>query len=471
VVVLCLAGCIDLAPAYHRPASPVPARFPVGPAYPSVPAAPSPLASWREFFSDSKLRDVIEAALANNRDLRMAVANIAAARAQYHVQRAALFPKVDASASANYGQEPLSVVSGGAVAPGKSTEFNERLYSVGAGFTAWQLDLFGKVRDLTRAAQEQYFATRQARDAAQITLVGEVATDFLTLRADNALLVVARDTLESSTETLAVTRRRFEAGVASELDVSQAETLAQQARFDIARLTTQVAQDRNALELVVGAPVPDRDLPTDSAGEVVVLDRLPAAVSSEVLLARPDVLQAEDALRAANASIGAARANFFPQISLTASGGLTSLALSTLFRGASSTWSFAPTVTQTLFDAGANRGNLALARAQRDLAVANYEKAIQTAFREVADALAQRGTIDEQLAAQVRLVQAARQYLDLAAARYQAGADTYLNVLIAQRSLYAAQQSLVGAGLAKSANLVTLYGALGGGLDTTRPGG
>jgi multidrug efflux system outer membrane protein len=227
-----------------------------------------------------------------------------------------------------------------------------------------------------------------------------------------------------------------------------------------------VAQDRNALELVVGAPAPDADLPADSTAEVVVLDRLPAAVSSDVLLTRPDVLQAEDALRATNANIGAARANFFPQISLTTTGGLVSLALSTLFKGASATWMFAPTVSQTLFDAGANRGSLALARAQRAAAVATYEKAIQTAFREVADALAQRGTIDDELAAQIALTEANRRYLMLAEARYQRGADTYLNVLIAQRSLYAAQQTLVGTRLAKSTNLVTLYGALGGGLDT-----
>jgi multidrug efflux system outer membrane protein len=219
---------------------------------------------------------------------------------------------------------------------------------------------------------------------------------------------------------------------------------------------------------VVGAPVADADLPADETGEVVVLDRLPAAVSSTVLLSRPDVLQAEDALRAANANIGAARANFFPQISLTGSGGLTSLALSTLFKGSSATWSFIPAVSQTLFDAGANRGNLAYAKAQRDVRVAQYDKAIQTAFREVADALAQRGTIEEQVAAQTGLSDSARQYLALAEARYQRGADTYLNVLIAQRTYYAARQTLVTAGLNKSLNLVTLYGVLGGGLDGPR---
>ncbi len=467
---LTLAGCIDLAPTYRRPAAPVPQGFPAGPAYAPPPASPVAAAGWREFFSDPKLKSVIEQALANNRDLRIAVANIAAARAQYHVQRAALFPTIAANASATYGQEPVSVISEGAVAPGQSAEFNIREYSLTAGFTAWQLDLFGKVRNLTRATQEQYFATRQARDAAQITLVGEVATDYLDLRSDRALLAIARDTLTSGEASLDLTQHRLDAGVASALDVTQAQTTVQQARFDVARLTTQVAQDRNALELVVGAPVADADLPADTSGEVVVLDRLPAAISSSVLLTRPDVLQAEDVLRGANANIGAARANFFPQISLTGSGGLTSLALSTLFRASSETWTFIPTVSQTIFDAGANRGNLALAKAQRDLDVAQYEKAIQTAFREVADALAQRGTIDEQVAAQAALTEASRQALAISTARYQRGADTYLNVLIAQRTYYAAQQTLVTTRLARSANLVTLYGALGGGLDTPRQG-
>ncbi|HEY1447381.1 MAG TPA: efflux transporter outer membrane subunit [Caulobacteraceae bacterium] len=464
-----LAGCIDLAPAYHRPASPAPQRFPTGPAYAPTPATPTAIVGWREFFSDPKLKAVIEQALANNRDLRLAVANVAAARAQYHVQRAALFPTVTANATANYSQQPASVIAGGAVPPGQSSVFNERLYSLTAGFSSWQLDLFGRVRDLTRAAQEQYFATREARDEAQLLLVDEVASDYLTLRADSALLAIANETLVSTTASLDLTRHRLDAGVASALDVSQARTLAQQARYDVAHLTTQVAQDRNALELVVGGPVPDTNLPTDQASEVVVLDRLPAAISSDVLLSRPDVLQAEDALRAANANIGAARANFFPQISLTGSGGLTSLALSTLFKGSSATWSFIPEVSQTIFDAGANSGNLAFAKAQRDAATAKYEKAVQTAFREVADALAQRGTIDEQLAAQSDLTDSARQFLTLSTARYQHGADTYLNVLIAQRIFYVAQQTLVTTQLARSLNLVTLYGVLGGGLDAPQP--
>jgi multidrug efflux system outer membrane protein len=468
-----LSGCVDLAPTYHRPAQPTPAAFPTGPAYAPPPAAAQPLVGWRDFFSDPKLKAVIDEALANNRDLRVAVANIAAARAQYHVQRAALFPTISAQAGATYGQEPLSVLEGGAVAPGQSGEYNERLYSLTASFTSYQLDLFGKVRNLTRAAQDQYFATRQARDAAQITLVSEVAADYLTIGSDRALLGIAEDTLRSGSATLDVTQRRFQSGVDSGLDVAQAQTIVQQARFDVARLTTQVAQDRNALDLVVGAPVGDDQLPAGVGEPVVVLERLPAAVSSSVLLGRPDVLQAEDQLRAANANIGSARAAFFPSIALTGSGGLTSLALSTLFQGSAATWTFAPTISQTIFDAGANRGNLAYAKAQRDVAVANYEKAIQTAFREVADALAQRGTIDEQLAAQESLTAAAADSLRLSTARYQQGSDTFLNLLIAQRSLYSARQTLVASQLARATNLVTLYSSLGGGLTSplqpTRP--
>jgi multidrug efflux system outer membrane protein len=456
-----LTGCIDLAPAYHRPAAPTPAGFPTGPAYAPPPAEANPVVGWRDFFGDPKLKAVIERALADNRDLRVAVANIAAARAQYHVQRAALFPTIAAQAGATLGQEPASVAG-----TGTHGEFDEHVYSLTAGTSDYELDLFGKVRDLTRAQQERYFATQQARDAAQITLVSEVAADYLAIGADRALLGIAQATLESGTETLTVTQQRFGAGVDSGLDISQAQTVVQQARFDVARLTTQVAQDRNALDLVVGAPVEDELLPAGTGEPVVVLERLPAAISSSVLLDRPDVLEAEDQLRAANANIGAARAAFFPNIELTGSGGVTSLALSALFQGSSGAWMFAPVISQTLFDAGANRGNLELAKAQRDASVATYEKAIQTAFREVADALAQRGTIEEQLAAQQALTAASDDALRLSTARYEHGSDTYLNVLIAQRTLYAARQTLVASQYARADNLVTLYTALGGGLNT-----
>jgi multidrug efflux system outer membrane protein len=464
LVLICLgstlAGCIDLAPAYLRPPQPTPATFSGAAASPSVDRPP---VGWRDFFADARLKALIEQALANNRDLRVAVANIAAARAQYHVQRAAQFPTITAGPSATFASIPAEVAAGGAVPQGTSA-YSEHIYSLTGGVSAYQLDLFDKVRDLTRAAQDQYFATQAARDAAQITLVSEVASDYLTLGADRALLKIAQETMTSGQASLSVIQGRFDAGIDSGLDVAQAKQVVQQARFDVARLTTQIAQDRDALNLVVGAPVKDDLLPAGVVDEPAVLAALPAAVSSSVLQRRPDVVEAEDQLKAANANIGAARAAFFPSIDLTGSGGLTSLALSTLFKGASTTWTFAPTVSQTIFDAGANKGNLAYAKAQRDLATANYEKAIQAAFRDVADALALRATIDEQLSAQQALTDAADQDLSLSAARFDKGSDTYLNVLIARRTLYTAQQTLVAARLAKATNLVTLYTALGGGL-------
>ena len=459
-----LTGCIDLAPRYHRPPEPTPATFPPGPAYAPPSASVQPVVGWRGFFADAKLEAVIDEALSNNRDLRAAVARIAVARAQYQVQRAELFPHLNAGAGATIGQEPASVIAGQAV-PGEG-EVNIHQYSVNAGVSAYELDLFGKLRDLSRAALEQYFSTRAARDAAQITLVGQVAADYLTLASDLSLLKIAEDTVTSGGKTVDLTRARHAAGVASGLDVAQAQTIVEQARFDVARLTTQVAQDRNALDLLVGAPVAEALQPAGLGSPVVVLSRLPAGLTSTVLLRRPDVLAAEHQLRAGDANIGAARAAFFPSITLTGSGGLISNSLSALFQGAAATWTFAPTLTQPIFDAGANRGNLALARAQRDLAIDAYEGAVQTAFREVADALAQRGTIDAELAAQRGLVAAADASLRLANARYAQGADTFLNALIAQRAYYAARQTLVTTEQIEATNLVTLYTALGGGLGS-----
>lgn len=455
---LALGGC-TLDPAYQRPAAPVPAAWPTGPAY--APAAgEAALAGWRDVFTDPRLRAVIDQALANNRDLRVAVANIAAARAQYHVQRAALMPQVSASGGASYASEPLSVETGGS-RPGF---FNLHQYSANVGVSAYEVDLFGRLHSLSRAAQDQYLATEQARRAAQISLVSEIGAAWLSLAGDRSLLQLAQDTLASDTETLELTRSRFDHGVASALDVAQAKGAVEQAKSDVAAYTTLAAQDRNALELLVGAPVADERLPAGLDADPPLAET-PAGISSSVLLQRPDVLQAEAQLKADNADIGAARAAFFPSISLTGSGGATSLALSDLFTGAARSWSFGPTITLPLFAGGKNTANLAYAKAERDAAVATYEKAVQTAFREVADALARRGTIDDQLAAQDAQSAAAADALSLARARYARGSDSYLNLLIAQRTLYAARQSLVATQLARAANRVTLYAALGGGWD------
>jgi len=462
-----LGGCIDMAPRYHRPPQPTPAAFPTGPAYPLRSANVQPVVGWRDFFADAKLAAVIDQALVNNRDLRAAVANVAAARAQYQIQRASLLPHLSGNAGATVLQEPASVLTAG-VAPGAG-EVTVHEYSLGAGVSAYELDLFGKLRNLSRAALDQYFSTRETRDAAQITLVGEVAADYLSLAADRSLLKIAQDTVASGGKTVDITLARHAAGVASGLDVEQARTIVEQARFDVARLTTQVAQDLNALELLVGAPVAEALLPDALGAPVVVISRLPAGLASSVLLRRPDVLAAEDQLKAGDANIGAARAAFFPSITLTGSGGLISTSLSSLFRGAATTWTFAPALSQPIFDAGANSGNLALAKAQRDLAIDTYEKTVQTAFREVADALAQRGTIEAELAAQRALVASAGASLRLANGRYAKGVDTFLNALIAERSYYAAEQTLVTTEQTEATNLVTLYTALGGGLNSPPP--
>jgi multidrug efflux system outer membrane protein len=454
---LLLAGCISLEPAYHRPALPVPGE--VANSYGAVSATPA-IPSWRGFFADARLSSVIAEALANNRDLPAAVANVEIARANWLIQRSQLFPALDAQFGATFGQTPARVAG----VPGSTGSVNERVFSAGLGVSGYELDLFGRLRNLSKAAQEQYFGFRYARDAAQISLVGQVAQAWLTLGADRSLLAIANDTVTETKASLDLTQAKLDHGEAPLSDVDQARSLLAQAQYDVGRYATQVAQDKDALDLLAGTSVPDNLLPTGIDDEAAVLGDLPTGVSSEVLRGRPDVLQAEEQLKAANADIGAARAAFFPQITLTGSGGLTSTALSGLFSGGAGTWSFIPQLTQPIFNAGRNRAALAQAKAQRDLAQANYEKAIQTAFRDVADALAQRGRIDQELTAQETMAASAADALRLIQAQFNRGAASYLDVLVAQRSLYAAQQSLATTRLLKAANLVALYRALGGGL-------
>jgi multidrug efflux system outer membrane protein len=455
---LLLTGCAGLEPTYRRPAPPIPATWPTGPAY----RAPtdSPIEDWRQVFTDPKLRAVIEQALANNRDLRVAIAQIQASRAEYHVQRADLLPTVDASAGASrsrsYTGLPASL--GGAYSTATT-------YSASVGTTAYELDLFGRVRSLTKSALETYLATDEARRSTRISLVAEVATDYLAFAADASLLHVSKTTVASAQANLDLARRRLSGGVASQLDVSNAETILDQAQDDVARYTTQVAQDKNALDLVVGAPVAAENLPSGVDDPATRLGEPPEALNSQVLLQRPDVLEAEHTLRGANASIGAARAAFFPSISLTGSGGAESASLSKLFAGGAGVWSFAPTITLPIFAGGANMGRLDYAKAEDRIDVAQYEKAIQTAFREVADALAQRGTITERLRAQSAQVAAAAKSLGLAEALYARGSDSYLDVLTAQRTLYSAQQSLIAVQLLNATNVVTLYKVMGGGMN------
>ncbi|KQW69909.1 AdeC/AdeK/OprM family multidrug efflux complex outer membrane factor [Methylibium sp. Root1272] len=458
-----LAGCMNLAPTYERPAAPVATEWPQGEAYGEPAGAGSVAASdlaWREVFVDAPLQRTIELALSNNRNLRVAALNIEQARAQYQVQRADLFPTVAASGEAVHQRTPADLSQAGRAV-------TSHTYSAGIGFSTYELDLFGRVRNLNEQALQQFFATEEARRSTQISLVAEVANVYLTATADGELLRLARDTLASQESSYKLAQRSHELGVASALDLRQAQTSVEVARADVARYTRALAQDLNALALLVGAPLPADVRPGGVQPEdlqwIDRLAELPAGLPSDVLQRRPDVLQAERQLQAANATIGAARAAFFPRISLTASAGVASSSLSDLFQGSARTWSFVPQVSLPIFDAGRNRANLEVSKTQRDIALAQYELAIQSAFREVADALAARGTFDEQLAAQQALVDATGETYRLSQARYRSGVDSYLAVLDAQRSLYAAQQSLITLRLSRSANLVTLYKVLGGG--------
>jgi multidrug efflux system outer membrane protein len=457
------AGC-TMAPKYTRPKAPVPAEWPNGAAYqagqrsPSAPAATNvPEVSqlrWQEFFSDEKLQQIIGMALTNNRDLRIAALNVEQSRAMYGIQRAELFPTINATGSGSKQRIPGGVM-------GFPEPLTIERYDANLGVASWEIDFFGRIRSLKNEALENYLATEQARRSAQILLISSVADAYLALAADQENFKLAETTLEAQRSTYDMTKRRYDLGLVPELNLHQAEMQVDTALGDAARYTQLVAQDKNALNLLVGVPAPDELLPAELSG-VTPPKEISPGLSSEVLLRRPDVLQAEDLLKAANADIGAARAAFFPRISLTAAIGSASSDLSGLFKAGSGAWSYAPQIVMPIFDARTWSANKA-AKVQREIAVTQYEKAIQSAFREVADALAVRGTVDQQVAAQQSLVDAAAETYRLSVSRYDKGIDSYLNVLDAQRSLYAAQQGLVSLRLAKLANQVQLYAVLGGG--------
>ena len=453
-------GCGVLEPRLPEAAPSIPAEWPL-PATTAVPiaaegateASPGTPATadigWRDFFVDPRLQEVIARALANNRDLRVAVLNVERARALYRIERADRVPTVGATAA--------MVRTGGDDAP--TTES----FTAGVGITEFELDLFGRVRSLSQAALQQYFAQEEARRSVQLTLIAEVANAYLALAADQEQLRVVQLTLTTREEFHALTQKRYEFGAVSALDVSQSRTQVEAARADVARFSGQAAQTANALQLLVGAPV-GADLLPQSFGEPVTgLAPLPAGLPSEVLLRRPDVLAAEHRLRADNANIGAARAAFFPSIKLTGSVGSASDELSGLFDAGTGVWVFAPQVNLPIFEGGRLRANLDVARADRDIALAQYERAIQAGFRDVADALVLTTTLAEQRAARQATVDAATEADRLALARYKAGRDSYLVLLESQRALYLAQQTLIVTRLAEQTNRVTLYKALGGG--------
>ncbi|MTW11565.1 efflux transporter outer membrane subunit [Pseudoduganella eburnea] len=446
-----LAGC-SLAPTYERPVSPVAAAWPQGEAYKpanaGADAKPASEIAWQDFIGDQQLRDVVELALKNNRDLRVSALNIEKARAQYGIDRAAQLPKVNAQVGQSAARAPGGDIS--------------RQYTGGLALAAYELDLFGKLRNSSEAGLQSYLGTQEAQRAQRLSLVSEIATTWLGLAADKERLRLAQDTLKSQQITFELSKRRFESGATSGLDTYEAQTSVEAARNDMALYTAQVAAGENALALLVGTQVPASLLPQALPTAVTTLAELPEGAPSTVLLQRPDVLEAEHALKAANANIGVARAAFFPSITLTGTAGSASNSLGNLFKAGTGAWTFLPQLTLPLFDAGANSARLDIARADNGIAVARYEKAIQSAFREVADALAQRGTLDERVESQAALTEAASRSYRIHEARYQKGAESYLNALVSQRALYAAQQGLISVRLAKAANQVTLYKVLGG---------
>jgi len=449
-----LAGCSTLTPEYQRPAAPVPAAWNQASAgHTATQLAELP---WREFFVDPRLRQVLALALEHNRDMRVAALNVERTQAQYRISRAAVLPQVDGTATGSARRVPASLTSSGVAE-------TQRQYSVGLGISSFEIDLFGRVRSLKQQALEQYLASSEAQRSVQLSLIAQVAAGWLTLAADREQLRLAQETLANQQQAYRIVEARYNNGVASALELQQAKTSVASAQVASARYSTQMAQDENFLQLLVGEPLPAELRPASLPTDLAAVTRIAPGLASDVLLQRPDILSAEHTLRGANANIGVARAAFFPRITLISSFGTGSDQLSGLFQEGSLAWNFAPGMTLPLFDAGRNRSNLDVAKVDRELAVARYERAIQTAFREVADGLARQATIDDQLVAQQALADASSESYRLSSARYQQGVDSYLNVLDAQRSLYGSRQQLIDTQLIRLTNLVTLYKALGGG--------
>ncbi len=453
VLSLLLGGCVSLSPEYVRPSAPIATTFQEE----NITTQGSVLTlSWKAFIRDERLTKVIEKALEQSRDLRKAVANIEAARANYRIQRSGEFPSIEASAT---GSKARSVGSNGTTSITQSS-------SATVGLSSYELDFFGKNSQLSAKEWETFQGVAEAERLVRITLIADTATAWFTLASDLSLLTLSKQTLESANQSLAIVQKRVDLGVDSDVSLFDVKTTVQQARANVANYTTLVAQDKAALELLVGASLDASLLPSglDEQSSHWLMD-VPVGLSSDILLQRPDVLEAEHNLKAANANIGVARAAYFPSISLTTKGGLGSNALSGLFTGGTSTiWSFVPTISLPIFDAGERDATLAYAKANRDALLATYELSIQTAFKEVSSALARRATIVEQLDAQKALVEADAKSYALYDARYQKGIDSYINVLTSQRALYSAEQSRIAVSLEALNNRVTLYRVLGGGL-------
>jgi multidrug efflux system outer membrane protein len=449
-----------MAPKYTQPTAPIPEAWPQGEAYKNSTVQPDaetiPELNRREFFADESLQKIIAMALANNRDLRLAALNVERARALYGVQRAELFPAVNAVGAGGKQRSSADLI-----APGASRTREQ--YSIDMGIASWEIDFFGRIRNLEDRALQEYLATEEARRSAQISLVFEVSRVYLTLAADRENLKLARSTLETQQAVYDLVQKRYDVGLASELDLRRAQTPVDTARGDVARYTQMVAQDQNALNLLAGSSVPEELLPPDLSSVTPPKELFPG-LSSEALLRRPDIVAAEHRLKGAYAFIGAARAAFFPRISLTTSVGTASDELSGMFNSGSGTWNFAPQIVMPIFDAR-TWAALRVSKADRKIILTQDEKTIQTAFREVADTLAVQGSIDQQVSAQQSLVNAVAKTYHLSTKRYTTGIDSYLSVLDAQRSLFAAQQGLISLRLARLANQVRLYAVLGGGVE------
>ena len=458
IVLLAVAAMLpacSLAPSYQQPAAPVPNQWPQGDAYTADAAARQAAdLGWREFFPDLALQHLIAAALEHNRDLRVATLTVDAYRAQYRIERSRQFPSVDAYADGARQRVPADLSQTGVAGVANQ-------YSAGLN-TAWEVDLFGRVRSLRDQALEQYLATAETQRGVHISLVAAVADAYLTWQTDRALLALTRSTLDAYGQSLDLIEQSQRAGIASALDVRQARTAVDDSRAQLARYTRLVANDANALQFLTGGPIPE-NLSTASDTTLSLLAEVPAGLPSELLQRRPDIRAAEHRLIAANANIGAARAAFFPNIHLTATAGSASSEIGGLFDGGSGSWSFMPQITLPIFHAGKLRANLDYAQIQKDIRVAEYEQSIQRAFREVADGLAARSTFGQQLEAQQNLVRNTREYVDFANQRYQAGVDNYLILLDAQRLLFSSQQQLLQDQLAQRRSAIDLYKALGGG--------
>ena len=453
-----LTGCVNLAPQYEQPAPPAETadKWAVNPADAAV--RRGPVVPWEQFFLDERLRKVIRLTLDNNRDLRQAMLEVERLRALYRVSRSELLPAVGAAASATHARS-----SSDATLPGAPR--TSHVYAANLAMTSYELDLFGRIRNLNEQALQGFQASVDARRSAQNTLIAEVAMLWLSVGADRAMLDLSRETLKSQSASYALVEKSFKAGAANQLELSQAQSTVSAAKAAVESARKSLMQDRNALRMLAGAELPEELLPGGLELGATMPATLPPELPSEVLLNRPDIAIAEHQLRSANANIGVARAAFFPRVTLTSSIGTLSAEMSNLFDGGRGTWSFAPSVSVPLFTGGALTANLEAAKIAQKQSVAAYEKAIQSAFREVNDALAAESTVTGRLAAQDELVKATSSAYRLAELRYRHGVDSYLSVLDAQRAYVGARQAQIGARLERAVSLVTLYKVLGGGQE------